>query len=475
MAASFKRVIHWFRRDLRLTDNTALLAAAHASEQVIPAYVISPWQGTHRWTGPARQEFLCECLSSLAQNVETAGGEMIFRRGDAVSELLRLARETGAGAVFCNRDLDPFGCGMEQALERACRDAGLGFFSFKDHVLHERGEVRTQSGAGFRVYTPYFRVWRELPKPAPAGRVRHLATPPGIPSLDRPTRETWRLPPSGVRMLQGGERAARQRLREALRGPLLRYAAERDIPHGQTTSRLSQDLRFGLLSIREIYASALDARLAVDATARSGIDKFLGELAWREFYADILGHWPDVLEREFDPQWRGLPWGQPDERFERWCRGDTGFPLVDAGMRQLNATGFLHNRVRMVVAMFLTKDLRIDWRLGERYFMQRLVDGEIGSNNGGWQWSAGTGADAAPYFRIQNPWTQSARYDPEGRYIREWVPELAKAPAGVLAREPIPGHSVWPGYRAPLVHHGEERRRTLEWFEAGKNRRKQAP
>lgn len=467
MAASFKRVIHWFRRDLRLTDNTALLAAGQSAQEVVPGYVISQWQTHHRWTGPNRQEFLCGCLESLAKNVEALGGRLIFRRGGAVEELLGLARETGAEAIYCNRDLDPFGKAEETELEKACRRAGLGFFSFKDHVLHGPGEVRTAAGEGFRVYTPYARVWRELVKPAPGGKASHLGRVE-VASLELPSLKTWGLEASGAAIQAPGERAARIRLREGIEGRLRHYAERRDFPDGMTTSRLSQDLRFGLISIREVYAKLLEARKSAPASERASFDKYIGELAWREFYAEVLETWPEVLECEFNPQWRGLPWGGADERFARWCRGETGFPIVDAGMRELLATGFMHNRVRMIVAMFLTKDLRIDWRWGERFFMQHLTDGEIASNNGGWQWSAGTGADAAPYFRIQNPWMQTERYDPEGNYIRRWVPELAKAPARALVAEPERGATVWPGYVEPMVNHGEERRRTLEWFERNK-------
>lgn len=453
-----------------MTDNTALLAAGRTADQVVPVYVISAWKGAHRWTGPSRQEFLCGCLESLSKNVEALGGRLLFRQGDAVAELLQLARETKAEAIFCNRDLDPFGREQEKRLEVECERAGLGFFSFKDHVLHEFGEVRTRNGEGFRVYTPYFRAWRELPKAAPEGKTNRSIAVEGLASLARPSLETWDLPPSGVSFVKPGEKAARKRLEELLEGKLPHYASGRDFPDRQMTSRLSQDLRFGLLSIREIYAKVLDVRRDASAEERTGCDKFIGELAWREFYADLLGHRPEVLEEEFNPQWRGLPWGQADERFARWCRGETGFPIVDAGIREMLSTGFMHNRVRMIVAMFLTKDLRIDWRLGEQFFMQHLVDGEIANNNGGWQWSAGTGADAAPYFRIQNPWTQTLRYDLEGDYVRQWVPELAKAPSGVLGAEPEPGKSVWPGYPAPLVNHREERSRALDWFNSHKFR-----
>jgi deoxyribodipyrimidine photo-lyase len=470
------RVIHWFRRDLRVTDNPALNAAVAAGGEVLPVYVLSGWREQHRWTGPIRQEFLCGCVRSLDANLRALGGRLIVRQGRADEELGRLIRETGATAVCFNRDLDPFGKAMEERVTRVARELGAEARGFADHVLHGAAEVRTGEGGAFRVYTPYGRVWRSLPKPEEGPRVEagSLRVPPetAVPSLPLPDLATWGLAPSGARLPEAGERAARARMKAALAGPLRRYGECRDTPAGQTTSRLSQDLRFGLISVRELHRRAAEARDGAGTAAERGsFDKFIGELAWREFYAAVLAEWPEVLEVEFNPQWRGLPWEEADgERFGRWCRGETGFPIVDAGMRELAATGFMHNRVRMIVAMFLTKDLRIDWRHGESWFLRHLVDGEIGSNNGGWQWSAGTGADAAPYFRIQNPWTQTKRHDPEGSYIRSWVPELRHVAAERLGTEPEPGKAVAPGYPKPMVRHGAERDRTLDFFARHKER-----
>jgi deoxyribodipyrimidine photo-lyase len=454
-----KTVLHWFRRDLRLTDNTALHAAARVAENVVPVFIRSTWRDAHRWTGPHRQEFLCSSLASLDANLRALGSRLIVRSGDAVEELGRLARETGAEVIFFNRDPDPFGRVTEQRLEKL----GLPLHSHKDACLHERDEVLTASGTPFRVFTPYFRAWSKLPKLAAAGKIRALSTPDNIASEPLPTLADWGLAPAGG-IVEPGERAARDRLRKFLDGPLARYGAERDILAAGATSRLSQDLRFGLLSIREVFAKA-DARAReLPAAARASAEKFLGELAWREFYMQILWHWPEVLEHEFDAKYRGLAWRRDERDFARWRAGETGFPIVDAAMRQLAQTGFLHNRARMIVAMFLTKDLQLDWRLGEQWFMQQLTDGEIASNNGGWQWSAGTGADAAPYFRIQNPWTQAARYDPEALYIKTWLPELRDVPAERLLRPPAPGLSVAKGYPPPMVDHAEARERTLEMF-----------
>lgn len=467
MARRFRTVIHWFRRDLRLTDNTALHHAVEAAEQVVPVYIVSDWSGFHHWTGAPRQEFLCGCLRSLAGNVESAGGRMIFRRGPADRVLRELIAETGAEAIFFNRDPDPFGIRMEERIDAMGKELGVEVHSHKDVSLQERAEVLTGSGTPYRVFTPYSRSWLALPKAPVLPRVSRIVTPQGLRSDLCPTLETWGLQPSGVQLPEAGERAARDRMKQAFAKVVPTYAATRNTPHGVTTSRLSSDLRFGTLSIRELFhrAQALQAE-APGLEAKKHLQTWINELAWREFYFQVLWHWPEVLEQEFDPKTRGLPWSYDEQKFQRWKNGQTGFPIVDAGMRELAATGFMHNRVRMITAMFLTKDLRIDWRMGEQHFMQTLTDGEIGSNNGGWQWSAGTGADAAPWFRIQNPWTQTKSYDPDGHYIRRWVPELKDVPSAALWTAPKGKERPLfaPKYPAPMVDHSEERERTLAMF-----------
>jgi deoxyribodipyrimidine photo-lyase len=457
--------IHWFRRDLRVLDNSALHAASAAANQVLPVYICSDWKGSHLWTGPKRQAFLCRSLASLANNLETLGGRLVIRSGAAVEVLEQLIVESGADAVFFNRDPDPFGRAMELKVEAVAKRRGIACHGYHDVSLHAPGEVLTQDGRPYRVYTPYSRNWLALEKPVPLPKPGPLATPAGIPSLPLPDPGQWGLPDAVDGILEAGERAALERLKAAAGGKIQNYGLKRDIPGAAGTSRLSQDLRFGLLSPRTVFAKAMKARAAAtSAVERAGIDTFIKELAWREFYFAILWHFPHVLEHEFSADWRGLAWQEPGESFEAWKEGRTGFPLVDAGIRELLASGFMHNRVRMIVAMFLTKDLHLDWRLGEQFFMRHLVDGEIASNNGGWQWSAGTGADAAPYFRIQNPWTQSKRHDPDGNYIRRWVPELAAVPAALLHEAPKNGRPLVPGYPLPCVDHSTERDRTLAIF-----------
>lgn len=459
--------IHWFRRDLRLTDNTALNTAA-THDQVVPVYIVCEWQGSHHWCGAPRQEFLSGCLASLARNLEHKGGRLIIRRGRADEVLEQLVRETGADTITFNRDPDPYGRAMEAKVAAAAARLGVKVVACKDIALHERDEVLTGSGSPFRVFTPYARAWTKLDKPAPAKALAKLNVPAAVQSDPLPTLATWGLE-SDAKIIEPGEAAARQRLGRFLDGPVLDYAELRDIPSIGNTSRLSQDLRYGTLSIREVYARCMEVAAKEPARRRS-VEVFVNELIWREFYMQVLWFHPDVLEHEMQEQYRALAWRdhwRPEEKsagdnFQRWCRGETGFPIVDAGMRQLNATGFMHNRVRMIVAMFLTKDLHVWWMHGESWFMRRLVDGEIASNNGGWQWSASTGTDAAPYFRIQNPWSQSKRFDPDGDYIKRWVPELRDVPAARL-HEPS-GAPLAKGYPLPMVDHSTERDVSLEMF-----------
>jgi len=458
-----KTAIHWFRRDLRLTDNTALRRVASFGEVIVPVYVASEWTKSHGWTGPHRQQFLCKSLESLDANLKERGGRLILRRGDAMEELSKLVKETGAEAIFFNRDPDPFGRAVEEKLARWGEEMGIRIEACQDHCLHERDEVLNGSGEPYRVFTAYAKNWSRLPKVESHRRVPALKFRDSVGSESLPSLQTWGLAPDGE-MLTGGEAAARERMKGFLDKRIGQYADRRDMVGEDGISRLSQDLRHGLISIRELYERCRAEIEKRQGAERRSVEVYVRELIWREFYMQILWHHPEVLEEEFAPQFRGLRWSRDEADFRRWREGTTGFPIVDAAMRQLNETGFMHNRARMIVAMFLTKDMRLDWRLGEQYFMQQLVDGEIASNNGGWQWSAGTGADAAPYFRIQNPWTQTKRFDPDGKYIKRWVPELRDVASARFAKESA--GSLAKGYPAPMLNHAQARERTLEMFAA---------
>lgn len=468
----YSTAIHWFRRDLRLSDNPALHHAAREAEKLVPVYIQSDWTGAHHWTGPMRQAFLCGCLESLDRNIEHAGGILHFRRGDPLEELRKLVDESRAEAIYLNRDPDPHGRATELRVREFCREKGIEFRDFQDAVLHEPDEVLTGSGKPYRVYTPYSRTWFDAEKPGVMETVRTIHSLTTLRKGSRPRLSDWGLEFGGDLLREPGEKAARRRLRRAVDEVIGDYAEKRNDPAADATSHLGADLRYGTLSVREVFHRSEEARVeSRSAPQRQSIHDFQKQLAWREFFMAILHHHPEVLETEFNESWRGLGWDDPGDgdKFLRWQEGRTGFPIVDAGMRQLAETGYMHNRVRMITAMFLTKDLHVHWRHGEAHFLRHLLDGEIANNNGGWQWSAGTGADAAPYFRIQNPWTQTERYDPEGAYIRRWVPELRDVDPKRFAKAPPEGEKISPDYVEPLVNHAREREETLGRFKAHKD------
>jgi deoxyribodipyrimidine photo-lyase len=458
-----KRVLHWFRRDLRVTDNTALHHACSEAGEVIPVYILSTWKRNHRWTGPNRQEFLCGCLESLAKNLEQLGSRLVLRSGSPPEELIKLAQETNAQCIYFNQNYGPYDVEIERQLRQVANCAGIEIRAFKDTVMLAPDELLNRSGQPFRVFTPYARAWHQHKKPDPLPRFRKIKTPELIQSEPLPTLDRWCLSRE-AEILEAGEKAARNRLRNFLKEAIFEYAAQRNQLSLCGTSRLSQDLRFGTISLREVYAACQNAASNCTAGERRGVSAFVNEIVWREFYFQILWHFPNLLDEDFNRQFLSVRWDCDPDKLRRWREGTTGFPIVDAGMRELNATGFMHNRARMIVAMFLTKDLHIHWLEGEKYFMQKLVDGDIPANNGGWQWSAGTGADASPYFRIQNPWTQTETYDPQGDYIKRWVPELKDVNPSRFTRPP--SERLAPDYPIPMVDHGKEREIALERFRA---------
>lgn len=462
--AGYTLGIYWFRRDLRLNDHEGLYAASQTCRHVIPLYIASTWQQNHAWTGGNRQQFLCDSLTLLHDELESIGSKLIVRNGDAIIELEKIIRQTNADALFFQAACDPYGKRVDEEVYQLCERLQVKVISHYGAGLHAPETILNGEGKSYRVYTPYSKAWFLANKALPVPKVTRLSTPPDIFSEKIPSLAHWSLAASPAEIIAAGEKAAEKRLSETVSKIAADYSNKRDIPSASHTSRLSQDLRFGLLSMRTIFHTLKNAQKSASSQAALGFEKLLKELAWRDFYLAILHFFPEVLDTEFNPQWRGLAWDEPGEKYEKWCLGLTGFPLVDAGMRELLATGHMHNRIRMINAMFLTKDLHHDWKLGESWFMQHLVDGEIASNNGGWQWSAGTGADAAPYFRIQNPWLQSARHDPDGVYIKRWIPELRQTPAKLLHTPPEGMFPLADDYSMPIVDHHQERNRTLEIF-----------
>ncbi|MEU4452716.1 deoxyribodipyrimidine photo-lyase [Nocardioides sp. NPDC023903] len=432
----------WFRRDLRLGDHPALQAAA-AEGHVVPLFVLDPrFSGTGlRWE---------RLLASLAALREETGGALVIRQGDPAEVVAQVAAEAGARQVHVSTETTPFGRRRDAAVEQRLAADDIRLVGTGSPYAVTPGRIRNASGAPYRVFTPFLRAWREHGWRAPAGD-------PRVEWMDK--LESHPLPaPSEHLDLEAGERAALDRWEDFCADDLAGYASARDRPDLDRTSRLSTALKYG-----EIHPRTLLADLGGHSTGASGedVERFVAELAWREFYADVLWHDPGSAWRDLRGGLRGMQYDEDPGLLEAWKSGTTGFPFVDAGMRQLLAEGWMHNRVRMVVASFLIKDLHIWWPVGARHFLDHLLDGDMASNSHGWQWVAGTGTDAAPYFRVFNPVTQGLRFDPQGDYVRRWVPELRHLP-GAAAHEPWRHPEGFTnGYPERVVDHAEERREAL--------------
>jgi len=453
--------LHWFRNDLRLDDNTAL-AQACAADAVAPVFVFDDALLAGSSQSAPRLRFLRECLVQLARRLEAEGSRLRVLRGDPRRQIPELARELGAGLVTWNHDPSPFATRRDAAVRAALEARGIQVLACQDRTVFGGDAVRTREGRPYTVYTPFRRAWwqrYEAQAPAALPALRLPASPGRAAASEVPSARALGIGRDETELPAAGEQAAQARLREFLSRDAAHYAERRDFPALDATSRLSPHLRFGTLSVRRCFREAREAA-ADDPRAARGIAKWLDELIWREFYAAILEAHPRVLRSAFRPEYDALRWNDDEPGFAAWCEGRTGYPFVDAAMRQLRATGWMHNRARMVVASFLAKDLLIDWRRGERFFMQRLVDGDPASNDGGWQWAASTGTDAQPWFRIFNPILQGERFDPDGEYVRRYVPELAGI-AGAAVHRPWETPLAVADYPPPIVDHAERREEAL--------------
>lgn len=462
-------IIHWFWRDLRISDNTALHAASVRGGFLIPVFIWDDELLNWPSTGPAAREFLVRSLVALEKNLAGLGHRLIVRRGKPEVELRKLAVETGATAVFTNRDYEPATVLREQSVAEALVEVGVQFKSFKDFVVWEGREILTGSGNPYTVYTPYARAWRSRSVPPPVARLG--PSPSTVNGSIASTRIEDLAPPppaAADNYPAAGQHAALEALRQFLASGVGQYARNRDFPAiACGTSQLSPHFRVGTLGIRTALARLQTVRASADAASVKGCQIWENELIWREFYVQVLANFPYVATRCFRSEYDGLEWSGTSKQFEAWCAGATGYPIVDAAMRCLNATGFMHNRLRMIVASFLTKDLLLPWQQGERYFFEHLVDADLAANSGGWQWSAGTGTDAAPYFRIFNPASQGAKFDPKGEFVRRWVPELRAVPDDVLhTPSENPRLLARTGYPQPIVDHSVQRDRCLAMFKA---------
>ncbi len=471
-----KTAIWWIRRDLRLTDNQALLEAMRTAEQVVPVFILDPRLLRSRYVGEKRLAFLFEGLRCLETQLEHCGARLVIRHTSPIRALRGVMAESGSEAIFAESDVSPYArqrddCVADHLPLRLCGSP----------AVQPPGSVTRLDGRPYTVFTPFSRAWKNLPLPAssqiPAAPVR-IPVHPGatdgrIGSEKIPSEpiQTASVP------FAAGEQEAMKRLHAFLDGPsalIYQYKQDRDQPAIEGTSQLSPYLRFGMLSARLVASMAHDAiRKAADEESWKAAEAWLNELIWRDFYLHILYHFPRVRSENFRLQ--GVSWLDSQQDLEAWQNGRTGYPIVDAAMRQLMRIGWMHNRLRMIAASFLTKDLLVDWRHGETFFMQHLLDGDPASNNGGWQWTAGTGTDAAPYFRILNPVSQSQKHDPQGTFIRKWLPELASVPSQYIhAPWEMPaeiqaeaGCRIGVDYPAPIVDHAQAKERALSAYGKG--------
>ncbi|MCQ6963041.1 deoxyribodipyrimidine photolyase [Methanolobus chelungpuianus] len=452
----FGRSLFIFRRDLRIEDNTGLRAAMELSEEVIPCFIFDPRLSDRERLGfnPHAFQFLLESLDDLSEQLHSRGGRLYLFYGTAEDVVSRLAGKLDINAVFVNHDYTPLSRRRDEAIKRACIGSDVKFMQFHDCLLHEPGSVLTKQGKPYLVFSQFFRAGfrREVPLPITLPGKSFYTGKPGIEEFH--SFETL-LPSRNGRLFSRGGRENALSILGDLPG-FERYDTERNYPSTHGTTALSAHNKLGTISIREFYHSVKE-ELGEE-------HPLLRQLYWRDFFTHTAYHFPDVFIQSFREKFRSIDWDYDNPHFHAWCSGNTGFPIVDAGMRQLNETGFMHNRVRMITASFLVKDLHMDWYLGERYFASMLVDYDPCVNNGNWQWSASTGADSQPYFRVFNPWLQQRKYDPECEYIRQWIPELREMSAADihgLERSKPPASS---GYPSAIVDHKKERDRTLAIF-----------
>jgi deoxyribodipyrimidine photo-lyase len=471
-----KTVLWWIRRDLRLSDNEALSNAVQRAESVLPIFILDPKLIGSRYVGEKRLGFLYAGLQQLNTDLQDSGSRLIIRKGDPVDVFEEIYSRIKFDAIFAESDFSPYAQGRDSKIHDRFPIEFFGGPTFR-HPL----AVRKKDGEPYTVYTPYHRTWKALPLPSDDelfSKPHRIRTIEDLESLPLPSN------PASVNQssFQPGESEAQRRLRAFVKGDsalIYKYESQRDRMDLNGTSHLSPYLRFGMLSAKQALVAASTAiSRTKKEKERQSASTWLNEIIWREFYQMILFNFPEVRKISFRENLRDIQWENHPNEFHAWCNGETGYPIVDAAMRQMSKTGWMHNRARMIVASFLVKDLLIDWRWGEKWFMQNLIDGDPAANNGGWQWSAGTGTDAAPYFRIFNPILQGQKFDPLGDYVKQWVPELSSVPNKFVHKpwkmplelQKSSGVVIGKDYPAPIIDHKFARERTLERYRSAKEK-----
>lgn len=479
------RILFWHRRDLRISDNLGLAAARSRSPQVTGVFCLDPNILDRDDVAPARVTYMVGCLAELQRRYAEAGSELLILKAGPIKGIPALAQAIEATAVYWNRGVEPYSRDRDTQVAAALKEAGMEIkTTFWDQLLQAPGSVLTNSDEPYKVYSPFWRNWSSQPKEAPAATFEAAE---GLSSEQQAAAEkagaialpsakdlgfAWDTPLP----LEPGEWAAQQRLEAFCDDDryIAAYDEQRNFPYANGTSQLSAALKFGAIGIRTVWHAATSAysRCRSDETRKS-VQTWQQELAWREFYQHVMYYFPELADGPYREPLRAFPWVNDEDQFAAWCEGRTGYPIVDAAMRQLNEIGWMHNRCRMIVASFLTKDLIIDWRWGEKYFMQKLFDGDLSANNGGWQWSASSGMDPKP-LRIFNPASQAQKFDAEAEYIRQWVPEIRHLDTGELVTGRIASDDRdRADYPHPVVDHKTQQAIFKEKYKAQKNEAKQ--